>query len=361
MQLELTRSNFHKALNLVGRIASNKTPLEILNNILIKAVKNQIIIAATDLEVAISAVVPGKVLSEGSITIPARLLSEYVASVPEGNMKLELDKTNLKISCGRYKSTLNGVVADEFPELPTPPESGNLKLNSSDLLRALQQTLLTVSHDTTRPVLTGVYLNSQDNKINLAATDGYRLAERKLDINSQEINCIVPSGAMNDLLRILQDSNDEITLNYDESQIAFTTEKVTLVSRLIDGEYPPYQQLIPAKSEVEFKVSKSELANITKVASLFARESAGSITIFVDKNEVKITSIASQMGENTSSAEAKTTGTGEVTLNSRYLLDALGCLDGDEISFRFSGKISPCVLTAVGQDNYQHIIMPLKS
>lgn len=361
MHIKLTQRNFSKALGFVSRVASNKTTLDILNNILIKVSGGKITISATDLEVAITSIVPGEVVEEGSITIPARLLTDYVTSLPENNMELELDKTKLKISSGRFESNINGVIADEFPELPLETNSKSITLDSKIFSHALQQTLMAVSRDISRPILTGLYLTNIDNQLVLAGTDGYRLAEKITQKSKETPNCIIPAAALSDLMKIIQDDDKKIQINSSESQISFVVGNTTLVSRLIDGNYPSYRQLIPESSDISFEVNKSDLINITKVASLFARESAGSITINVSEGEVKINSVESQVGVNTSSAEAKTTGRGEVTLNSRYLLDALNTLDGDEVRFRFSGKISPCVLTSTTDDSYQHIIMPLKS
>lgn len=361
MHIKLTQGNFSKALSFVSRVASSKTTLDILNNILIKVKNNKISISATDLEVAITSIIPGEVIEEGSITIPARLLTDYINSIPESNMELELNKTRLKISSGRFESSINGTVADEFPELPQETNNKSITLDSKLLSHTLQQTLIAVSRDMSRPILTGLCFTNIDNHLVLAGTDGYRLAEKVILKSKDTPNCIIPATALNDLMKIIQDDDEKIQINNSESQISFIIGNTTLISRLIDGNYPSYRQLIPESSDISFEVNKSDLINITKVASLFARESAGSITISVSEGEIKINSVESQVGVNTSSAEAKTTGRGEVTLNSRYLLDALNTIDGDEVRFRFSGKISPCVLTSTTDDSYQHIIMPLKS
>jgi len=173
----------------------------------------------------------------------------------------------------------------------------------------------------------------------------------------------VPATAMHDLLRILGDSEDDIHVTHDDQQVLFKVGDVELVARLLEGKYPDYRKLIPEKFAVQVLLKRADFLNVTKVSSLFARESAGSVTLKVDeaKQSLSIRSIASQLGENTASADGKITGNGEITLNSRYLMDALGALSGDEVSFGFNGKLEATCLRDAKAGDYTHIIMPLKS
>jgi DNA polymerase-3 subunit beta len=197
----------------------------------------------------------------------------------------------------------------------------------------------------------------------VAATDSYRLAENKLSKNKSPIEFLVPSTAAADLLRIIFDSDKEITITHDDQQAQFQTGDVTLVARLVEGNYPDYTKLIPTKFATVAKLKRADFINIVKVSSLFARESAGSITIHVDKDksQVSINAVASQLGENTATASAEVTGIGEVTLNSRYIIDALGAFSSEDIEFCFNGKLEPCILRTATEPNYLHLIMPLRS
>lgn len=361
MKLIVTQENLARALQTVGRVASGKTPLPILNNILFRTDNNRLLLAATNLELATTQRVGSKIEREGSITVPARLMTEFVLNLPKGNVELEVDGTKMHIVCGAYKSTINGMAPDEFPELPTIQEKSALTIPITDLKRAVQQTVVVASADDTRPVLTGIYCHTHEGKLYFAATDGYRLAERELIATTQDIQAIIPVVALNDVLRIITDDIAEAKFVFDENQVRILLDDVEVTSRLIDGVFPDYRALIPATSESTVTLPKDEFTRITKVASLFARDSGGSVTLKAEAaGTLSIHSVASQLGENTSQAEAKVTADGSVTLNSRYLLEALGCVDSKEVQFRFSGTVSPCVLT--GSDaGYQHIIMPLKS
>jgi DNA polymerase-3 subunit beta len=364
MKLIVTQENLNRALQVVGRVASGKTPLPILNNILFRADKNRLLLAATNLELAITQHVGSKIETEGSITVPARLMSEFVANLPKGNVELEVDGTKMHIVCGAYKSTINGMAPDEFPELPAIEEKQAVTLPLPELKRAIQQTVVVASSDDTRPILTGIFCHSHEGNLYFAGTDGYRLAERKLIQTKQEISAVIPVTTLNDVLRVMNDDMAEAKLVFDDNQVRVLLDDIEITSRLIDGQFPNYRELIPKASDSVVSLPKDEFSRITKVASLFARESGGSVTLQADTptKKLSIHSVASQLGENTSEADAEVSADGQVTLNSRYLLEGLGCIDSKQVNFRFSGKLAPCILTAAGDNpDYQHVIMPLKS
>lgn len=363
MKVTVTQENLNRALAAVSRVASSKTSLPILSNILLRTEQNRLCIAATNLEIASVYFIGAKVVSEGVLTIPARLFSEFISNLPKGNVDLKVDGTKLHISSGHYKSTINGIVADEFPALPTISVQSSLVLPTNILKQAISQTVITASHDDTRPVLTGVLCHSLDGDLYFAATDGYRLSERKILATKDEIQALIPASTLQEVARVVPDDCDEVELQFDDSQVVFKMGDVELTSRLIDGKFPDYRQLIPKQTDISATVGVSELTRITKIASLFARESGGSVTLHTesDRKMLSIHSIASQLGENTSETEVDVNGDGSVTLNSRYLIEALGCFDTEAVTFGFSGKLAPCVIRPVGNDTYQHIVMPLKS
>lgn len=366
MELSVTQENLARALTAVGRVATSKAGLPVLSNILLRTEGNRLLVAATNLEIAATYYIGAKVVKQGSITLPARLVSEFVSSLPKGTVDLQVKTTRMTITSGNYTSVVNGMDAEEFPELPAIDEKQAVTYSvaTPDLKQALNQTIITSSSDSTRPVLTGVYWHSVDGALYLAATDGYRLAERKLMDTKSEIAAIVPTSSLQEVLRTLTDAIDEVEVLFDDTQVRFRIGEAEITSRLIDGNYPDYRQLIPKESETVVDINTSDFARTVKIASLFARESGGSVTLNADKDkqELSIHSIASELGENTSTASANVSESGQITLNSRYVADALNVLDGDMITFRFSGKLSPCVLSAKQKDmNYIHIIMPLKS
>jgi len=366
MELTVTQENLARALTAVGRVASTKTQLPILGNILLRTDGNRLLVAATNLEIATTQYIGAKVAKPGAITIPARLVSEFISSLPKESVDLKVVGFNLHIHSGSYTSIINGVIADDFPELPTINESSSIQysVKTEDFKQAVSQTIITASNDSTRPVLTGVYWHSHEGHLVLAATDGYRLSERVLVKTTSEVSAIIPTQTLQEVMRTIADDGEEVDILFDETQVRFRINDAEIISRLIDGNFPDYRQLIPKKSDTTVTINKSDFTRVTKIAGLFARESGGSITLTADdeKKTLSLHSIASQLGENTSEAAAIVTGEGQVTLNSRYLTEALSVVDGDNVVFSFSGKLAPCVLQSTDKDtNYFHIIMPLKS
>ncbi len=367
MKLQVTQENLNKALGIVARVASARGTLPILANVLIRTVDNRLSISATNLDIAITQHIGAKVAEEGAITVPARLMQDFISSLPAGVIELRLEDNKLHITTDQYQSVVNGVMADDFPVMPAisadSEQSRTWTINASVFKKGLQQVIMAASSDESRPVLTGVLLQTTEGKLYAASTDSYRLAEKNLGTNKQDVKLLIPATAIQDLLRILGDYDEAVQVTHDDQQILFQANDVDLVARLIEGKYPDYRKLIPAEFAVRSRVKRADLVNVTKVSSLFARESAGSVTINVDeaKNELSIRSVASQLGENTAAATGTITGTGSITLNSRYLLDALHAFGGDEVEFCFNGKLEPTLLRDPGSDDYVHIIMPLKS
>jgi len=363
MKLQVTQENLNKALSSVARIANTRGTLPILANVVLKTVGTRLTIAATNLDIAITHYIGSKVSEEGSITVPARLMQDFIGSLPSGVIELKLDDYKLHITTDQYNSVINGVSAEEFPVMPAIAEGKNLVIPAKSLKKGLQQVLVAASNDEARPVLTGLYMHTAGGKMYIASTDSYRLAEKEIMPLSEDLNLLIPASSMQELLRIIGDQDTDIEIIYDDQQVLFKVGEVELMTRLIDGTYPDYKKLIPTDFAVTAKLKRSDFVNITKVSSLFAKESAGSVTIHVDsdKQAVSIRSVASQLGENTAQANAEVSSEGSITLNSRYLLDALGTLSGDTVMLCFNGKLEPCVLKEAQSTDYIHVIMPLKS
>lgn len=367
MEVIVTQENLSFALNNTSRIATSKASLPILNNILLRTDGARLLVAATNLEVASSHKIGAKVVKPGSVTIPAKLLSDFIQNLPKEQITLTVNNNKLHISTKNSTSTINGSSDDEFPELPVIDDKKAISytLLSDDFKNSVAQTVIAASGDSTRPILTGVFWHSFEKNLYLAATDGYRLTERMIIETSSDITAVIPTSTLQEVMRTLSDDMNEVEILFDETQVTFRLNEVEVTSRLIDGNFPDYRQLIPAKTEATFTIKRNELTRVIKIASLFARESGGGITLAldVDKEQLTIHSIASEIGENSSEVSVEASGQdGSVSLNSRYLIDALNVMSSDEVSFGFSGKLAPCVLTEVSKKpTYKHIIMPLKS
>lgn len=366
MDIKVTQANLHHALTIVARVATNKSTLPVLSNILLNVANNQLKISATNLDIAINTMVGAKVTKPGTLTIPARLFQDFIANLPNTTIRLKQDGNKLHITTNNHQSTINGIAADEFPVMPTIQKGETWQIQADVLKQALQQVAGAASGDEARPILTGLFFHGDAKNLYIAATDSYRLAERKITKTKMDkINFILPASAAHDVLRILSDSDStaEVTITQDSQQVRFETADTELIARLIEGEYPDYQKLIPTEFAVQASLPKSELISIVKVSSLFARAAAGSVVVRVNEGQktIEIQSVASQIGENTASAPAEVIGDGEITLNARFLLDAVNALDGDHVRIGFNEKLQPVLVSSPGHDEYTHIVMPLKS
>lgn len=368
MEIEVVQERLAKALNIVSRVAANsRTGLPILNNVLLRAEANQLSLTATNLELATVDFLAAKVKKSGTITVPAKLVAEFISNLPKGtDVQLSAKNSKLTITAGKYKSTINGIVADDFPELPGIDEKKAVtyRVDINSFRDAISEVAVTSSSDTTRPALTGVYFNTFEKSLYIAATDGYRLSEKKfIEDVSSDVFAIVPTTSLQEVLRSISDDIEEIEILFDETQVRFRMGEIEITSKLIDGSFPDYRQLIPKKTDINVDLDKAEFTRMTKVAALFARESGGSVvceTSSTDKT-FSISAVASELGENTSNIEADVDTDGKVVLNSRFLMDAINAISEDRLSFGFSGKLSPIVIKGTKGKNYTHIIMPLKS
>jgi DNA polymerase-3 subunit beta len=368
MKFTLNLKNIQKVSPLLSRVASSKTSLPILSNILITGSNQGVKLSATDLETAIEANFKSDVSNPLSLAVPARIFGDLISNLGQTEeVKFEVKNNKLFITTLSNETYINGMDSTDFPDLPQINSENTIKLDAVELKDALAKTVFVASRDETRPVLNGCLFKFESGNLNIVATDGYRLAQKIIKTNSDlSLDIIIPSSAIQELIKTISvfEDADDITLNFDDNSIKFNLGNIEIISKTIDGKYPDYKQIIPSEFSVENKLNKTDFANNIKLAALFAKESAGSITISksMDDNFINIKSDSNQVGENNSKVEVvESSGEGSTTLNGRYISDALGAIDVNELKFRYSEGVLPCMITPVGDDSYIHIIMPLKS
>lgn len=366
MHIEVTCNKLSHALNTVSRIAVGKVTLPILNNILIRVDDKKVSLVTTNLDMAIVDYLPVSNSENGVITVPAKLLTEFISNLPKSEtVHISTDNTKVQIKAGKYSSTINGAPADDFPELPelNDDKAVTFRLGIDDFKVGVSQVIIASSNDLTRPALTGVYFNTADNTLAIAATDGYRLAEKKLiDKVESEVKAVVPSITLQEVLRSITDDVEEIEISFNEDLVRFRLGEVEIISKLIDASFPDYQKLIPKNNNIHLDLDREELIRTTKLAALFARSVGGSIICeAVAPDTFSIKSIANELGENNSKIETTVEIPGRINLNSRFLLDALNAITDPTVEFHFSDRVAPAVLKNKNDDKYTHIIMPLNS
>lgn len=366
MNIEVSCNKLSHALSTVSRIAVGKVTLPILNNVLIRVDDKKVSLITTNLDMAVVDYLPVVSSTNGVITVPAKLLTEFVSNLPKAEtVKISSDGTKVQIKAGKYSSTINGAPADDFPELPELDDDNAItfKLSIDDFKVSVGQVIIAASNDLTRPALTGVYFNTIDNSLAIAATDGYRLAEKKLISKVEsEVKAIVPTNTLQEVLRSITDDIEEIEISFNDDLVRFRLGEVEIISKLIDASFPDYQKLIPKNNNIHLELDREELIRTTKLAALFARSVGGSIICEATTPDTfSIKSIANEFGENDSRIETTVETAGRINLNSRFLLDALNAITDTTVEFHFSDHVAPALLKNKNDDEYTHIIMPLNS
>ncbi len=378
MKISCTQENLNQGLFVVSHIASKNTALPILNNILLQAKDGSITLLSTNLEIGVSCVIRGKVEEEGDFTTQSRLLADYISLLPRDRIDLKTDNDSqaLEVICKNNTTKIKGQPAVDFPLIPQIDRKTPYILNSQDLRQAISQVIFAVSVSETRPEINGVMLNFSGSKLVLAATDSYRLAEKSLNLtkksNSAPQKIIVPAKTLQELQRILASFKDPAAISeietveiyLAENQILFVLGNIELISRLVEGQYPDYQQIIPQSFNTTLILSAPEFIKATKTTSLFTRSGIYDVSIEATptKKEVVISSANNQLGENSSRLGGELTGdSNRIVVNYRYLLDGLQNLNTEQVQINLIDGNSPCVLKPVNKtSDYLYIIMPIK-
>lgn len=366
MEIEVTQSKLSKALNNVSRIAVGRVTLPVLNNVLIRVEDKKVSLVTTNLDMAIVDFLPVSSSKNGVVTVPARLLTEFVNNLPRDEIiKISSKDAKVTITAGKYTSTINGSPADDFPELPEINEEKAVvfKMSIDDFKNGISSVAVASSNDLSRPALTGIFFNTADKTLCIAATDGYRLAERKLIKNIEsEVSVIVPTSSLQEVLRAINDEMDEIEISFNDDLVRFRLGEVEVVSKLIDASFPDYRRLIPKDNNIIIDLKRDELIRVTKLAALFARSVSGAITCEAKTpNTFSVGSVISELGENASVIDTPVSENCKVNLSSRFLLDALNSLDGSDVVLKFSSKATPVILQDRKNQDYTHILMPISS
>ena len=378
MKLTCSPDALSQALQVVSRAVSPRTTLPILNNILLETSEKGLRLTGTNLEIGIVNHVDAEVHSEGAVTLPARLLTEFVAQLHEKQMEIELDvKTQtLNVNCGPYHNVkIKGIDAAEFPPLPAHEDGIRVDLQQSDLLPAIEQTVVAASSDEGRPVLTGVYTQLGTDTLTMAATDGHRLAVKTLKAKPSEGSApsegaaegadsvIIPARALQELARVLKgDGVVEMSMGRSRNHVFFKVEGVEVMSRLIEGTYPNYSQVIPPEpANTTITLNTKELHERARAVAIFARDSANVVRIKTEAGEIAISATTSEVGSSEASVSAEIEGADiQIAFNSRYLLDVLALLGSDKAVLNFNGPLSPGVVRPAGKDDYTYVIMPVR-
>ena len=371
MKVSLLQENLAKGVLMVERMVANKAQLPVLSNILLVTEMGKLKISATNLETGMNLWISSKVEKPGKITIPAKVLLELVSSLPKDTVILETEGERLKVVCGKFKAIINGILAEEFPEVPSLKGGSKKGVESliikTDILEScVDQVAMAAGIDEARPIFTGVKWEISKD-IKLAATDGYRLSVKKIkgvkwvgDLKEM----VVPARALMELTKIISKVDDEevlIAVTDKDKQLILALKDVEVVTRLIEGEFPDFEKIVPKSSSTTIEFDKEELTQAVRAAAIFARDSANIVKFKVIDSNLLISANAPQVGENEVKVSILQKGEDtEIAFNSRYLLEILSLIKAERLTLSMSGPLSPGVFKEVPDKDFLHIIMPVR-
>ena len=373
MNVSCLQEHLAKGLSIVGRAVAVRSTLPITANILLTTEEGRLKLSATNLEIALSAWVPAQVEEEGAITIPARLLGDFVNSLPAEKIELTLAPRSrqMKLVCARNQATMAGVDADDFPPIPSVEDGGSVELDPQVLHKALTQVTIAAATDDSRPVLTGVDVLMEGDQLTLASADGFRLSVRHMTLEKavpERVEVIIPAHALNELNRLLPDESEPVLLmlNSTKTQALFKLKNVELVAQLIQGTFPSYTQLIPDDYTSKAVVDAADFLRETRTAAIFARDGSGIVRLQFTPGEelnvgkMTISARAEEIGDNMGEVDATVEGEADkIAFNSKYLQEFLQVVGEGRIALEMSGSSRQGVLRPMGDDSFVHVLMPM--
>lgn len=374
MKFSCNQDTFSKYLNIMSRVVSNKPGLPILNNVYFEATKGKLVMKTTDLELSISTWIGADVEDDGKITLPAKQLSEFVNSVPQEKIDVVVERQNFNISTSNNSASFNTMPPDDFPNIPSveKKEEPFLQINSADFLLAVNRVAFAAATDDIKPVLTGVKIEIKDNGIaSFVATDGLRLSKQDITIEKgiKNKDFLVPVRALLELSYIINEVGEEtgnmisLFLIEDKNQVMFRVGDIDIISRLIDGEFPEYEQIIPTGYKTKCNIDRDEFLNSLKVVNIIARSVLGNkmiLQIQSKENRISLSAVQSDLGKNESNFECKVEGDNlKIAFSSKLLSDILNHIDSEKILFECSEAIRPGVFKIDDDNNFIHLVMPM--
>ena len=367
MKFTANKDNLSFGVQVVQRAVSSKNPLPVLSGILLKLKNGQLIFTATDLEMGIECSVPVDTGEEGGVVLPSKYFGEIVRKLPDVKISLDVNKENnsTSIKYGQSEFNLLGLPADDFPILPSIDSESTLIIKQEIFKNMIKQVSFSVSSDDNRPVFTGILVEIENGSIRLIATDTHRLAYRSGKIENLDLDfsksVIIPGKTLNELNRIMNSDSEKLKIAFGDNQIVFEMPGIRLISRLIEGQFPNYKQVIPQGCKTKIKIKTKELLEATERASLLAKEGSNVIKLNITSEKMIISSNSPEIGKIEEQINIEIEGEEtQIAFNSKYLIDVLKVIDVDEILLELTGSLSPGIIKPLEGEDYVYLILPIR-
>lgn len=361
MRIITNRNLLLESINIVQKAVPSKTTLPILEGILFIAKNGKLTLISTDLELGIETSINVDVLEQGSLVVSSRIIGEIVRKLPDADVEIEKKENLIYIKSENSEFKVLGLSQEEFPQLPSIEKDRGISISNSMLKEMIRQTIFAVSTDEIRPILTGVLMEVRGKEVTMVALDGFRMAVKNIEILSDEnIKAVIPGKTLTELGKILNDSEDTVNIFISKNQILFQTGETTIISRLLEGEFINYSQLIPEEYKIRIKLQTEKLLDACERAALFARDSNNTIRFEINDDIMNIRS-NSESGD--VHEELKVIKEGEdieIAFNPRYFIEALKAINNDEITIEFTTNVSPSIIKPVKDSGFLYLILPVR-
>lgn len=366
MKFNTLKESFLKGINTVSKAINSKTAIPALSNILIVSEDNNIKVTASDLHITITAKIGADIEKAGSITVPGKLLTSFVSQLSTEKVTCELDGENFKVLTPKVKSSFATISVEEYPGVEILHEGKLLKVKTADLSKALQHVQFVPALSDSRPVLTGIYIKISNNILTLAATDGFRMAEYTLPVQSGEIetSCIIPAKAFSDIAKTFcaEEEEMDIYINTDKNVLGLKIKDMEAQIRMIDGDYPNYRAIIPAEFSNRAELDRSSLGNGIKLASIFSKDYDNMIKISQTTSAVEIKSQPTESGSNSSQVDGTFTGTDlDIAFNAKYMIDLVNNIPAEKVIVESNESLKPVAFKSSDNENFIYIVMPMRA
>lgn len=367
MKFNSNKENLAYGVQVVQRAVSPKNPLPILSGILLRCEEGKLYLTATDLDLGIECLVPVNCLKEGSVVLPAKYLSEIVRKLPDSLLDISTEDNNVTtLKYGQSKFTMNGFAPDEFPLLPFVDGEKSFTIKQDLFKNMVKQVTFATSSDESRPIFTGVLFEVEDENLRLVATDTHRLAFRTGFLKTagvgEQVSALIPAKTLNEVVRIMPSDSENIKITFSSNQVIMEMGNIKLISRIIEGQFPNYKQVIPQGCKSKLKIKTRDLLDAVERASLIAKDGPNVIRLTVQNENLIINSNSPEVGmiheEIPVSLEGEET---QISFNSKYLIDVLRAIDAEEVLLELTGSLSPGIIKPVEGDNYLYLILPVRT
>ncbi len=366
MIIECPQEKLKEAVSLAERISGKHMTLPVLSCLLLDVEKDNIItIKATNLDLGIEITFPIKVDEPGSVAIPANTLNSFIGGISENSakVKMSLQDGNVKISTTKSSGVIKTLPSEDFPSIPRTDSKNIFSLNAQDFVKGLKSVWYSSSISSIKPELSSVYVYCENDFVVFVATDSFRLAEKRVKIKKTKDfgQILIPYKNVPDIMRVLETISGEVSVELDKNQISFSHDGLYLVSRVIDGVFPDYKQIIPKQSVTEATILKQDLVNALKLSTIFS-DKFNQINVNIDpkENKCEIRTKNNDIGENMTSVEASITGEAiDINFNYKYIIDCFQSIDSDSVTLTFNGLHRPMIVTPVSDQTFRYIVMPM--